>query len=375
MRIGLSLTTLEPTISQGKIDGIGMYTKNLYETLLRRHEDITPFSFPNSKEKNISAFPRGRMFNYSYSLSTLGSLLSPFTLHHHLTKDIDLFHATDHMIPQMKDIPLIATIHDAIMFQHPEWHSFRFGRLKKMIRKKTFHWPDRYITISKAMVTEIAEFSGIDPDKIDVIYHGVAPEWFDKASDETLFHIRKKYQLPEKFILFASTLQEKKNLPRLVQAYSQISCDLQAEYPLIIVGRPGWGNEASMASVNQIISQKKGAWLNYVPYDDLRILFQCASLYVHPSLHEGFGLTIIEAFASGTPVITSNVAAMPEVADNAAVLIDPLSIDEIKKAITTLLQSEHLRDELIQKGMIRAKQFSWEKCAEETIKSYKKLLS
>jgi glycosyltransferase involved in cell wall biosynthesis len=374
MHIGFSLTTLEPAISQGKIDGIGMYTKNLYEALLRRNEKITPFSFPNTKGKMTSAFPNGRLLNYSYMLSTIGSLLSPLSLHGNLKQDIDLFHATDHMIPRIKDIPLVATIHDAIMFQHPEWHSFRFGKLKKMIRKKTFRWPDRYITISKAMVAEIVEFGGIDPDKIDVIYHGVAPEWFVEASDETKYQLRKKYHLPEKFILFASTLQEKKNLPRLVQAYLQLSKELQDEYPLIIVGRTGWGNKESMAAVEKITSQKKGAWLNYVSYDDLRTLFQCATLYVHPSLHEGFGLTILEAFASKTPVITSNVAAMPEVAGDAALLIDPLSVDDIKQAMTTLLLNEHLSRELTQKGIMRAKEFSWNKCAEETIKVYNLLL-
>jgi glycosyltransferase involved in cell wall biosynthesis len=370
MRIGLSLTTLEPAISAGKIDGIGMYTKNLYEALLRRQENITPYSFPNTKEKMTSAFPNGRMLKHSYAKSTIGSLLLPFSLHGKLATDVDVFHATDHMIPKIKDIPLIATIHDAIMFQHPEWHSFRFGKLKKILRKQTFRWPDRYITISKAMVNEIVEFGGIDPDKIDVIYHGVAPEWSIIASDEMKTAIRKKYQLPEKFILFASTLQEKKNLPRLVQAYLQLSKEYQAEYPLIIVGRPGWGNEASTAAVDMITAQNKGQWLNYVPYDDLRTLFQCATLYVHPSLHEGFGLTILEAFASQTPVITSNIAALPEVAGNAALLINPLSVTDIKQAMEKMLSSEILRAEYVAKGIARASEFNWDKCAEETVKVY-----
>lgn len=370
MRIGLSLTTLEPTISQGKVDGIGMYTKNLYEALLRRNENITPYSFPNTKKKFISAFPNGKMLDYSYSMSTVGSLISPFSLHKNLKDNLDIFHATDHMIPKIKDIPLIATIHDAIMFQHPQWHSFRFGRIKKIIRKQSFRWPDRYITISKAMVAEIVEFGGIDPDKIDVIYHGVAPEWFDTATDEVKDEIRKKYHLPKKFILFASTLQEKKNLPRLVQAYLQLSNELQNEFPLIIVGRSGWGNEASAAAVDLITSQGKGLWLNYVSYDDLRVIFQCAEVYVHPSLHEGFGLTILEAFASQTPVITSNVAALPEISGGAAMLIDPLSIEEIKQTLHKILSNDSLKNEYINKGSERAKEFSWDTCANETIKVY-----
>jgi len=371
MRIGLSVTTLEPSISQGKIDGIGMYTKNLYETLLHQNETIIPYAFPNSKERITSAFPNGRMLNYSYSLSTIGSLLLPVSIHKNLITEIDVFHATDHMIPRLKDIPLVATIHDAIMFQHPEWHSLRWGKIKKIIRKKTFRWPDRFITISHAMVPEIVEFGGIDPDKIDVIYHGIASEWFVKSSIEAQFAVRKKYNLPEKYVLFASTLQEKKNLPRLIEAYLQLSKNLQDEFPLIIVGRPGWGNTASVAAVNDLISQKKGAWLNYVPYADLQTIFQCATIYVHPSLHEGFGFTILEAFASGTPVITSNVAAMPEVAGGSALLIDPLSVGDIARGIQKMLLNETMRSEYRQKGHHRAKEFVWEKCAEETIKTYK----
>jgi glycosyltransferase involved in cell wall biosynthesis len=374
MRIGLSLTTLEPAISAGKMDGIGMYTKNLYEALMRRNETITPFSFPNTKEKLTPTFPNGQLLKYSYSLSTLGSLLLQKSMQNNLKQSIDLFHATDHMIPRVDDIPLIATIHDAIMFQHPEWHRLRFGKIKKMIRKRSFRWPDRYITISKAMVSEIAEYGNLDPEKIDVIYHGVAPEWFIEATSDNKAEIRKKYSLPEQFLLFASTLQEKKNLPRLVEAYLQLPHDLQQEYPLIIVGRPGWGNEASTAAVDKILSQKKGQWLNYVPYDDLRTLFQCAALYLHPSLHEGFGLTILEAFASQTPVITSRVAALPEIAGDAAVLIDPLSTTEITTAIKHLLLNPTLQEQYIQKGIERAKQFSWDKCAEETIKVYQKAL-
>ncbi|MBV8802449.1 MAG: glycosyltransferase family 4 protein, partial [Gammaproteobacteria bacterium] len=217
-------------------------------------------------------------------------------------------------------------------------------------------------------------YGDLDPTKIDVIYHGVAPEWFIEATQNNKAEICKKYSLPEQFILFASTLQEKKNLPRLVEAYLQLPHDLQENYPLVIVGRTGWGNEASMNAVDKIVSQKKGQWLNYVPYDDLRTIFQCATLYIHPSLHEGFGLTILEAFASQTPVITSRVAALPEIAGDAACLVDPLSITEISDAMQQILLSPTLQKQYIQKGIKRAKQFSWDKCAEETLKVYQKAL-
>jgi alpha-1,3-rhamnosyl/mannosyltransferase len=220
------------------------------------------------------------------------------------------------------------------------------------------------------MVSEISEYGGIPPEKIEVVYHGIAPEWFVRATPENEIYIRKKYSLPERFILFASTLQEKKNLPRLVDAYLQLPNDLQEEYPLIIIGRPGWNNEASTAAVKKIMSEKKGNWLNYVTYDDLRTIFQCATVYAHPSLHEGFGLTILEAFASRTPVLTSRVAAIPEIAGDAALLIDPYSVEEIKEALLRLLLSPTLQNDYVQRGHERSKEFSWDVCAEKTVKVY-----
>ncbi len=376
MRIGLTSTTIEPAITHGHIDGIGTYTKNLYETLINTGEKVTPYAFPNTKKPIKSGLVNGKFFPLSYSTATINSFINPFNIYGKLKKDIDILHVTDHMLPKVRDVPVVATLCDAIMFNHANWHwdTVRLGNMKKWLRKKTIHWADHFITISHAMVPELVEHIGIKEEKISVTYLGIHDEWFIKKSAEYKEAVLKKFNLPNHFLLFTGTLQHKKNLPRVIEAYLQLPADIQETYPLVIVGRSGLGTKESLAAIHELTGRKKGCWLQYVSLDELYVLFQAASLYIHPSLHEGFGLTLLEAFASETPVVTSNVTALPEIAKDAAFIVDPYSIDAIRNAIQQVLTSPQLQHELVQKGIARAREFSWHQCAAKTLDVYKSIL-
>lgn len=376
MRIGLTCTTIEPAITHGHIDGIGTYTKNLYETFINRGENVTPYSFPNAKKPLASSFPNGKFFPFSYSAATMSAFINPFSLYKKLKKELDILHVTDHMLPKVVDIPVVATLCDAIMFNNANWHwdTIRLGNVKKWLRKKTVHWADHFITISHAMVPELVEHIGIKEENISVTYLGIHDAWFVKKTEEQKQYVLHKFNLPQNFLLFTGTIQHKKNLPRVIKAYLQLPADIQDAYPLVIVGRPGWGTTESLAAIQELLEQKRGYWLNYVSIEELYVLFQSASLYIHPSLHEGFGLTLLEAFASGTPTITSNITALPEIAQDAAFIVDPYSIQDIRDAMQMVLTSPQLQQTLIQKGIARVKEFSWDKCAEQTLEIYKSLL-
>jgi len=362
IRIGLSCNSIQSDFTHEKLDGIGMYTKYLHDELIKRGEIIIPCSFAS------------RDLPLPYLQSTLVSLLTPINLYSTLENNIDLYHSTDHQVPKLKKTPVIATLHDATMLKHPEWYHARCRTLKNKLRIKTMEWADHFITISNTMVTELVEYWKIPAEKISVIYNGISESWFEEKSPEQKQEVLKKLNLPDKFLLFNGTLQPKKNVPRLIQAFLSLPDDIQQEYPLVIVGKPGWEINESIAAIQELTTKKRGFWLNYISTDHLQVLFQCAALYVYPSLHEGFGLTLIEAFASKTPVITSNITAMPETAHNAAYLVDPYSVSEITEAIKTVLLNQSLQDELIQKGTHRARDFSWQKCAEETVKVYQKIV-
>ena len=377
MRIGFSCTMIEPSITQNQIDGVGFYTQHLLREYTTLQKTILPYSFPPLKELRMqSNVPAGSTFRLPYALYTACSLITPraISLYPALEKKIDLFHATDHLVPKLKNKPVIATLHDSLILTHPDWYSARLRHVKNIIRVKSVRWANHVITISNSMLKEIVEYWGIKEKNISVVYNGITDDWFTEISPEIRKKVIEKLGIPENFILVVGTLQPKKNIARIVDAYLGLPKDIQEQYPLVIVGKAGWNTEESLAAIQRLIEKKAGHWLKYIADDDLRALFQATRLYLHPSLHEGFGLTILQAFASRVPVITSNITAMPEVASDAAQLVDPYSVDELMSAIQNLLLSPVTCNELIKKGVIRARQFSWKKCAEETMQVYQTVL-
>ncbi len=377
MRIGLGCTMIEPIVSKGQIDGVGFYTKHLLHELNHAQQTVLPFSFPPMKKcRAQSGIAHGQMLTLPYMAHTAISLATPraFPCYSHLEKQIDIFHATDHLVPKLKKTPVIATLHDGLILTHPQWYASRFRHLKNSIRVKSLRWADHVITISQSMLKETVEFWGIKEEKISVVHNGITDWWFESVPDVQQKSVITKLGIPENFLLVVGTLQPKKNIPNIVQAYLKLPADIKQQYPLVIVGKAGWNTEESLAAIHTLLEQKAGYWLHYLPDEDVRGLFQATRLYLHPSLHEGFGLTILQAFASRVPVITSNITAMPEVAADAACLVDPYSCDEMTTAMQTLLTDETLCREYVQKGYERAKQFSWKKCADETVKIYQKIL-
>lgn len=370
MRIGLTCTTIEPALTHGKIDGIGTYTKTLYEQFLLWNLSVTPYSFPKMNHWiKSSGFPNGRVFPLPFEIARF----LPFSPR--LKNTIDFLHVTDHLIPPVTDVPLIATIHDTLMFKTPEWKGSTLQGFKNWLRNRTTRWVKHFITITHAMVPELIADLGIKEENISVVHNGISPWWSETVSVEEKQRVRNKFKIPEHFLLHTSTLQPRKNIPRLIEAYLQLPKDIRDNYPLILVGKLGWDTEETLKAIHHLTSQKAGLWLNYIDENELRALFQSATLYLTPSLHEGFGRTILEAFASNTPVITSNLAGMPEVAGDAAYLIDPYSTNDLKEGMQKLLTNQILRQALAAKGKERVKIFTLEKCARETLKVYEKIAS
>jgi glycosyltransferase involved in cell wall biosynthesis len=376
MKIGFSCNRIEPSFTQGKIDGIGHYTTYLKKALEgEKNIEIIPYIFP----KPFKASPvlvNQHQFMYPYSVSALGSALLPSMspcLYERSEKDFDLFHSTDYLIPKLKK-PVVASLHDAVMLKHPEFLSSKTAFIKRFVMKKTAKFADHVIAISNSMVSEIVEYFNIPEEKISVTHLGISPEWFEVIPEVTKTETLNFLGVPPQFLLFVATLQPRKNLLRLIQAFRLLPEDIQKAYPLVIAGKAGWDMQETLAAINSLVEEKKGIWLNYVDHYALRCLFQGATLLVHPSLHEGFGFTLLEGFASQAPVITSSVASMPEIAGDAAYLVDPYSVDSIREAMFNVLTNSSLQESMIRKGLLRAKEFTWEKCAKETIKVYEKLL-
>lgn len=377
MRIGLGCNFIEPALCLGKLDGIGNYTQELYHQLKNNGEQIIPVVFPTFNNRHPQCqLPNTYVMKTPYSLAAACSAL----LHHDiagtkkLAKKIDIYHCTDYLIPPIKDIPLVATIHDAVKIQYPDWNKSRWRTIKSLGLKKAVRWANHYITSSYAVVPELQEYFGINPQDISVVHTAIADYWFEQIALSHKQVVLSQYQINPDFILFAGTFQPRKNIRRILQAYKTLPAAIQKAHPLVLVGQRGWIEEEVIHEIQHLNNLGILHWLNYVSTYELRCLYQCAKLFLYPSLHEGFGLPILEAFASEVPVITSNITAMPEVASNAAWLVDPYSEEAIRDGILALINSPTKCQELVIKGKERVKTFTWSKCRDGIVNVYKKLL-
>ena len=287
---------------------------------------------------------------------------------------IDVFHATDYRIPRLRNLPVCATLFDAIPLSHPEWANPRWRAPKNFLLRKSALWADRVLTISHAMVPELVEQFAIPSERISVTPLGVAPRWFDREMPERIADTRKRLDLAPDYFLFVGTLQPRKNVERIVAAYQRLSPQLQAAHQLVIAGKEGWRAHELVAHLRALAPKGRVRWLNYVDEADLRALYQGAAAFVFPSLYEGFGLPVLEAFASGVPVVTSTATSLPEVAGDAALLVDPLDTDAIAAAMSVLVDDSGMSGRLRKSGLARAATYTWERCAGQTAAIFRSLL-
>ena len=230
---------------------------------------------------------------------------------------------------------------------------------------------DKIIAISENTKNDLINLYRIAPERIKVIYVAADEVYRPMENPERTAHIRQKYTLPDRFILFVGVIEPRKNIVRLIKAYNQIKGKIQQK--LIIVGKKGWLYEDVFKTVDRLSLNQDVNFLGYVPKEDLAFLYTACDLFIYPSLYEGFGLPPLEAMACGAPVISSNTSSLPEVVGDAGILVTPTSTEELSAAMYKVLTDENLRNEMKLKGLERAKLFSWKKTAQETIKIYEEI--
>ena len=367
MKVGLGTTMLIKGKSSGHMDGIAIYTKHLLEHLPSAGVEVTRFGFIK-KQLDTSVISLG-----SFAPQTVISTLtgSSFYSSRKVLKKVRLFHATDHLIPKFSKIPVIATIMDPIPLAHPEWVKGKYRGIKNVLYKKMGQWADHVITISEFSAQEIEEHFSIPREKISVIPLGVDEQCFNRVSKQKKDEVLDRYNLPSEYFVFIGTLQPRKNVTRLLDAFLHLPDEIQRRHPLVIIGGIGWDCEDLVGRLNKLKRSKLVFWLDYVSFTDKYALLQASLAMVFPSLYEGFGLPVLEAFASDIPVITSNVTSLPEVAADAAILIDPYSVDDITHAMLNIATDKRLHKKLCELGRQRVKTFSWLKTAEKTAGIYK----
>ncbi len=374
MRLGVGCTVLARGRASGHIDGIGTYTAELLKQYAasRPSPDVLPVVFGRALQSGVGgAVSMPLPYQTAVAMSVLCGVRFPGTSS--VEGRIDVFHATDHHIPKLNRVPVVATIMDVIGLRHPEWVNQRLRVFKNHAFRRATTWAQKIITISDFSADDIAQCLDVPRQDIVPIPLGVNASFFHRCSVEDMTAALNGFGLRAGYFLFVGTLQPRKNVARLIAAHASLPAAMRREHPLVIVGQAGWQNDELLPLLAGLEASGNGRWLKYVPGPQLHGILQAATALVFPSLYEGFGLPVLEAFAAGTPVVTSGTTSLPEVAGDAALLVDPLSVESIADAMRRIVEEPSATSLRAAAGLERARGFSWDKTAARTLETLRAL--
>ncbi len=285
----------------------------------------------------------------------------------------DLFHATNYVASSF-DGPLVVTVHDLSFLRYPETHpAERLAWLSEGL-PDTLRRAGRIIVDSRFIKNELISLLDIQRDRITVVHLGVSQD-YKPRDNEVLAPKLKEFDLdPKGYILSVGTLEPRKNILSLLQAYELLPDSSKARWPLVIVGMRGWKDQVISKHLDSLIGSGRIRALGYVSIDKLPVVYAGAAVFLYPSIYEGFGLPPLEAMASGVPVIVSNRASLPEIVGNSGVLIDPEDIESLVQVIESLLDDRGKREQMASMGLQQAQKFTWKECAEKTFSVYQDVL-
>ena len=291
--------------------------------------------------------------------------------------DIDLFHATDFVLPPTRSsTKTILTVHDLSFVHVPEAAPPSLVKYLNRVVPLSCDRADHIIADSYATRDDLIALYGITPDKITVIWSGVEERFKRITSPEKLTEVRNKYQIPQATCaLSVGTVQPRKNYSRVVQAIAKLRQQGQHDIQLIIAGGKGWMEDELHRTITETQMNAVVHLIGYVDDEDLPALYSLSDCFVAPSLYEGFGIPLIEAMACGTPVVTSNVSSLPEVAGDAAITVNPRDVNELANAMQSILTDANIANDLVRKGLERAKEFTWERAARQLQSVYANVLA
>jgi glycosyltransferase involved in cell wall biosynthesis len=341
--------------------GIGTYIRNLLRQL-SRIDSTTEFVVVARPEDVSTLSALGQNFRMVSDPSGNYSIAEQWRIPLALAREgVTLFHAPHYVLPPLVRCKSVVTIHDCIHLMFPQYLPNRmalaYARASIGLAAKR---ANRVMTVSESSKRDILRFVDAAPEKIDVIYNAYDERFGVEPDEESVVRVRERYQLHDEFVLYAGNVKPHKNLERLLEAFYLVRQSGMDHLKLVMIGDDISKYSALRRAVHQYQLHKYVRFLGYMPEETLAVLYRLAGVFVFPSLYEGFGLPPLEAMASGTPVVTSNVSSLPEVAGDAAVLVDPYEPQAIANGIMSVLTDEQLRADLRRKGLARAKQFSWE---------------
>lgn len=374
MKIGI-----DARMYRSEVAGIGRYSQNLIANLLKIDQDDEFVLFMTSEDKKEFAFrhPKLEIKNLKLKIITVEiphySLVEQTKLGKIIEKEnLDLMHFLNFNHPVNYKGKFVATIHDLTLLFYPDTAkktSFLKKSAFKYVMKKTCQDAEKIIVDAENTKKDILKVFKINPDKIKVIYLAADDKVFAEVNKDNIEEIKSKYKINNTpVLLYVGQFRPHKNIPSLISAFNILRKEMDCK--LVILGKPDPKHQRFFDLLNESEYKKDIILPGFVSNEELASWYKIADLFVFPSLYEGFGLPGLEAMAAGTPVVASNTSSLPEVYQNAAIYFDPLKPEDIAGKIKEILGDDKLRQELISKGKLLLRNYSWQKTAIETLKVY-----
>lgn len=357
-----------------KMEGFGWYT---YETISRIVKNHPEHEF-------VFFFDRAYDEKFIFAKNVIPVVINPPARHPILFKiwfdiavtralkkyNCDAFISPDGYLSLKTNVPQLAVIHDLNFEHHPE--DIPKGALKylKKYFPKFAHKAKRICTVSEYSKQDLIETYNVESNKIDVTYNGVSPV-FKPILQNEIEVIQQKFTNGKPYILFVGAIHKRKNLQRLMVAFERLKKETNLPHQLLIVGEPMW--ESQQIEIGENLKEHV-SFTGHLPLNELAKIMAGADVFAFVSYFEGFGIPLVEAMQSGTPVLGGNLTALPEVGGDAVLYCDPMNVDDIYKKLLLLLNDSNLQEELKSKGLKRAKEFSWEKTANDLWRSFERMM-
>lgn len=367
MRIGIDASTI------GTQGGPRTYVLNLIDCLLRIDRENEYVIFYNSKE-HLGKFPQAREVVVPFSNPATRLFREHLLMAYHYKKErLDIIHNPKSAISLLKLCKTVATIFDLIPVTNPEtekWMARAYWKIQIPIAAR---YADFVITSSEFAKKEIIGRYGTPGDKIRVIPISYNSHCKPIVPGPEAEAVRKKYFIPERYILYVGTIQPRKNISTLIKAFSALVKKGAISHKLVITGRKGWLYAPLFELIKNEGMEERVIFTGFVPDEELPYIYNGADLFVYLSLFEGFGIPPLEAMACGVPVICSNTTSLPEVVGDAGILVNPLDQKAVEGSMLMVLEDSGMRAKMRKKGLIQAKKFSWERTAIETLNIYREV--
>lgn len=359
--------------------GVGHYTFELARSLASVAPSdhftlVSPVPLESSVADELKNRSRANLHDVQLNSERLNRYWWSFGLPLYLTRrSFDLFHGTNYDIPRWNILPTVVTIHDLSLLLHPDTHEEPQVKRARRRMPKVAHSAARIITPSESVKREVCEHLGVDPNKVAVTPEAPRSAFRRIASVRTE-EVRRRLGVADDFILYVGTIEPRKNLKTLVQAFAEILRTTVHRPQLVIAGQEGWLMDDFFGSIRKNGLEDKVRFTGYLHDEDLCALYSSCSAFVYPSLYEGFGLPPLEAMACGAPVITSDIPVIKETVGSAACLVRPEDGDQIAGAIVRVMEDRRTAEKLSLLGLEQARKFTWGRTASLTLEVYRQVL-